>query len=128
MISKISHIAVYVTDLEQTKNFYTKFFQGTSNNIYKNTEGFSSYFLQFDDEVSLELMHHKCLEKRPVIDRSTGYSHFAFSVGSEEAVLSLTQKISEAGFEIYSQPRKTGDGFFESCVADPDGNRVEITI
>ena len=25
-------------------------------------------------------------------------------------------------------PRKTGDGFYESVVADPDGNRIELTI
>jgi len=25
-------------------------------------------------------------------------------------------------------PRHTGDGYFESVVLDPDGNRIEITI
>ncbi|MDY7028447.1 MAG: glyoxalase/bleomycin resistance/extradiol dioxygenase family protein, partial [Spirochaetota bacterium] len=28
---------------------------------------------------------------------------------------------------IVSEPRRTGDGYFESCVLDPEGNRIEIT-
>lgn len=128
MISKITHIAVYVNDLERTKNFYTKFFNGNSNDLYQNSEGFSSYFIKFNSNVSLELMHHTALEQRSVIDKATGYNHLAFSVGSEEAVKTLTSNIADAGFKIYSKARKTGDGYFESCVADPDGNRVEITI
>lgn len=31
------------------------------------------------------------------------------------------------GVEVVSGPRVTGDGYYESCVLDPDGNRVEIT-
>lgn len=26
------------------------------------------------------------------------------------------------------EPRYTGDSYYESCVLDPDGNRVEITV
>jgi len=125
---KITHIAVYVKDLEAAKEYYTNFFGGKSNTIYRNTKGFSSYFISFDGGATLELMHHVELESRPVIDRSTGYSHIAFSAGSREAVLALTEKITAAGYELYSGPRETGDGYFESCVADPDGNRVEITM
>jgi len=27
---------------------------------------------------------------------------------------------------VISEPRTTGDGYYESVVLDPDGNRVEI--
>lgn len=40
----------------------------------------------------------------------------------------------EAAREFYcryfggqSGPRVTGDGYYESCVLDPEGNRIEIT-
>lgn len=59
---------------------------------------------------------------------ASGWSHVAFSVGDRETVMSITEKITGAGHALYSSPRETGDGYFESCVADPDGNRVEITI
>lgn len=124
---KITHVAVYATDIERSRNYYVKYFGGKSNSIYKNSKGFSSYFVTFDGGASLEIMHHTQLENRPVVDKVNGWSHIAFSVGDRETVISLTEKIVSDGYELYSPPRVTGDGYFESCVADPDGNRVEIT-
>ncbi len=124
---KIAHAAVYVTDLEKSKAYYITYFGGRSNERYINAKGFSSYFITFDGGASLEIMHHIQLELRPVIEKANGWSHIAFSVGDRETVRYLTEKIVSDGYELYSPPRQTGDGYFESCVADPDGNRVEIT-
>jgi lactoylglutathione lyase len=124
----ITHIALYATDLEKSKDYYLTFFGGTSNELYQNDKGFSSYFITFGNDVRLEIMHHTTLEKRDMLERSTGWHHVAFSVGSKEKVLEITQYITDAGYKLYIAPRNTGDGYFESCVADPDGNRVEITI
>ena len=52
---------------------------------------------------------------------------YCFSVGTSEKVIELTEKIVSDGYKLLSPPRRTGDGYFESCIADPDGNRVEIT-
>jgi catechol 2,3-dioxygenase-like lactoylglutathione lyase family enzyme len=30
-------------------------------------------------------------------------------------------------FTSLDGPRRTGDGYYESVIADPDGNRIEIT-
>lgn len=123
----VTHVAVYATDLEKTRDFYLTYFNGKSNALYQNTKGFSSYFITFDSGARLEVMHHTDLEKRDISDKVNGWSHIAFSVGSREKVLEITEKITADGYELYSPPRQTGDGYFESCVADPDGNRVEIT-
>jgi lactoylglutathione lyase len=32
------------------------------------------------------------------------------------------------GYRVLDGPRTTGDGYYESVVLDPDGNRVEITL
>ncbi|MGL4368252.1 MAG: VOC family protein, partial [Spirochaetota bacterium] len=32
-----------------------------------------------------------------------------------------------AGCAVTSAPRRTGDGYYESCILDPEGNTVEIT-
>lgn len=53
--------------------------------------------------------------------------HLAFSVGSKEEVDHLTQQMSDDGITIVGQPRTTGDGYYESVVLDPEGNRIEIT-
>ncbi len=58
---------------------------------------------------------------------SVGLAHIAFSVGSKKVVDQLTTNLQANGFSVVSGPRTTGDGYYESCVLDPDGNRVEIT-
>ncbi|MBE6024965.1 MAG: glyoxalase [Cellulosilyticum sp.] len=124
----ISHVAVYAIDLERSKDYYVKYFNAISNDKYTNTKGFSSYFITFSSGARLEIMSHTNLSIRSVKDMMNGWSHIAFSVGSKENVLKLTEQIISDGYELLSPPRETGDGYFESCVADPDGNRVEITI
>ena len=37
-------------------------------------------------------------------------------------------QLRKDGFVIESEPRTTGDGYFESAILDPEGNIVEITI
>ena len=57
-----------------------------------------------------------------------GLAHLAISVGSAQGVEELTARLNADGFEVLDGPRHTGDGYFESVVLDPDGNRIEITI
>lgn len=125
---RIEHVAVYATDIDKTRDYYLKYFGGKRNSLYKNATGFSSYFITFDQGARLEIMYHTQLIKRDNLDKAKGWSHVAFSVGSREKVLEITRQIATDGYELYSPPRTTGDGYFESCVADPDGNRVEITV
>ena len=57
-----------------------------------------------------------------------GYTHVSFACGSEESVDELTERIRKDGYRVVDGPRRTGDGYYESVVLDPDGNRVEITV
>ncbi len=126
---KIEHIALYVSDLEITKNFYEKYFGAKSNNGYHNENtGFKSYFLSFETGARLEIMNLSELEKKSENNKRAGFIHLAFSVGSQEKVRNLTYAIKKDGFEVLSNPRTTGDGYYESCVVDPEGNLIEITV
>lgn len=126
---KIEHIALYVNDLEGAKDFFRRYFGAVSNDMYHNkTTGFQSYFLTFEDGARLEIMTKPDLidtEKSPV---RTGYIHLAFSVGSKDAVDSLTARMKSDGYQILSGPRTTGDGYYESCIVGFEGNLVEITV
>ena len=62
----------------------------------------------------------------PVAQRM-GLTHIAISVGSVEGVNQLIKNLEEAGIVIVDGPRRTGDGYYESVILDPDGNRVEVT-
>jgi lactoylglutathione lyase len=55
-----------------------------------------------------------------------GYSHLAFSVGSKSEVNKVTDRLRSKGCLVIDLPRAYGDGFYESIVLDPDGNRIEI--
>jgi lactoylglutathione lyase len=66
--------------------------------------------------------------KNDPVEQFTGLIHFAISVGSEQNVDALTSRLRADGFLILTGPRHTGDGYYESIVLDPDGNRVEITV
>lgn len=58
----------------------------------------------------------------------TGYAHIAFSVGSQKKVDALTAELKDAGYEVVSGPRTTGDGYYESCIVAVEGNQIEITV
>ena len=126
---KIEHIAMYVTDLEAAKNFFVTFLGGKSNDGYHNTKtDFRSYFITFDDGARLEIMNkpEMCDDKKQ--PNRTGYSHIAFSLGNKEAVDTLTNKLKDAGYEVISGPRTTGDGYYESCIVAIEENLIELTV
>lgn len=126
---KIEHIALYVTDLEGARDFFTKYFQAVSNDGYHNENtDFRSYFLTFEDGARLEIMQKPQMQDIEKSAERTGYIHIAFSVGSKERVDELTQTLGNDGYAVISGPRTTGDGYYESCVVGIEGNQIEITV
>lgn len=117
----IAHIGLIVGDLERSREFYEHYFGAVSNVKYDNGKGFSSYFLSFPDGgARLEIMRED--GKSAAFD-----GHVALSLADSEAVKALTERLRADGFAVLNEPRTTGDGYYESVVADPDGYRVEIT-
>jgi lactoylglutathione lyase len=55
-----------------------------------------------------------------------GYAHLGVALGSRAAVDALTKRLQGDGFPLLDGPRQTGDGYYESMVADPEGNRIVI--
>ena len=125
---KIEHVAMYVNDLEKARDFFVKYFGAKSGAGYHNPKKqFRSYFLSFGGEARLEIMN-----KADQVDgdknlAATGFIHVAFSVGSKAAVDDLTAQLKSDGYEVISGPRTTGDGYYESCILDFEGNQIEIT-
>ena len=127
---RIEHVALCVKNLECSREFFEKYFAARSSGLYCNPKtGFSSYFLSFEDGTRLELMSYSDIaDVRGKNAHTMGYAHIAFSVGSRGEVNALTERLKEDGFCIVGEPRVTGDGYFESVVADLEGNLIEITV
>ena len=126
---KIEHIAMYVNDLETAKDFFVSYLGAVSNAGYHNMKtDFRSYFLTFEDGARLEVMNKPGLSDDEKDLSRTGYIHIAFSVGSKEKVDTLTRQLKEAGYEVISGPRTTGDGYYESCIIGIEGNQIELTV
>ena len=124
---KIEHIAIWTTDIERLREFYSEHFGAAATKRYDNTQkAFSSYFLSFASGARLEIMQKAGMDSR-VGQPALGFAHFALSVGSEAKVRSLTERLRASRVQVVGEPRWTGDGYFESVVADPDGNLIEIT-
>ena len=125
---KIEHVAMYVNDLEKAREFFVKYFGAKSNDGYHNPKKkFRSYFLSFDGEARLEIMNKADQVDSEKNLAATGFIHLAFSVGSKEKVDELTAQLKSYGCEVISEPRTTGDGYYESCILDFEGNQIEIT-
>ncbi|MBY5945002.1 VOC family protein [Photobacterium rosenbergii] len=128
---KIEHVAMWVRDLEAMRTFYQTYFNAVSNEKYVNAKkGFSSYFLSFDKGARLEIMHNDAIPMSAddPMAQFTGLIHLAMSVGSEQEVDALTARLAKDGYNVVDDPRRTGDGYYESVVLDPEGNRLEITM
>ena len=126
---RIEHIALYVNDLENARDFFIKYLDAVSNDGYHNAKtGFRSYFLHFEDGARLEIMKKPGVCAQASFKEQTGYAHIAFSLGSKEKVDDLTERLKADGYEIVSGPRTTGDGYYESCIIGVENNRIELMI
>lgn len=128
---RIEHVAFWTEELERLVAFYEKYFGAAAGSKYVNpAKGYESRFLSFAGGARIEVMRSATLNpvKLAAGAQRMGLAHLAISVGSRQRVEELTQRLKKDGFEVVDGPRHTGDGYYESVVLDPDGNRIEVTI
>jgi lactoylglutathione lyase len=127
---RIEHLAIWTEQLELLKEFYCTYFGGKAGCLYQNPRhDFKSYFIEFEQGARLELMQMPVLSRPyPAGSQHIGWAHLAFALGSEQAVAKLTEQLVQDGYTHLDGPRRTGDGYYESTVLDPEGNRLELTV
>jgi lactoylglutathione lyase len=122
----IDHIAIWTNQLEFMKDFYVRCFACKVSHRYENRQKrFSSYFLSFDGDARIEIMQREDITQ-PINGEKIGLAHFALRVESKEEVDRITASLESAGVIVAGYPRTTGDGYYESVLLDPDGNRIEL--
>lgn len=87
----------------------------------------ATLFLTFTEGGSrLEIMNSPDLVRKTINGKSLGYAHMAISVKADNEVDCLTEKMRNESVTILGEPRRTGDGYYESIIEDPEGNIIEI--
>lgn len=110
------------------KNFYERYFAVSSSKLYQNKKtGFKSYFLKFDNNSRIEIMSRDDIFKEKS-ENLLGYAHISISLGTKDKVDQYTEIFRADGYKIVSEPRVTGDGYYESVISDPENNLIELTI
>lgn len=123
---RIEHVALWARDLESLAEFYARWFGARVGPRYENPrKGFASRFLEFSGGARLEVMTRTGIDTRAG-EEQLGLAHIAIAAGDEAAVDALAAKLGAAGVAVIDGPRRTGDGYYECVVRDPEGNRVEI--
>lgn len=126
MNARIEHVAIWVQDLEGLRAFYAGTLGGVSGRLYENrVTGFRSYFISLGDGPRLELMHQP---GRPSSAPTGGCAHIALALGSRAAVDEAVATLRHQGVVVESDPRMTGDGYYEAVILDPERNRIELTV
>jgi lactoylglutathione lyase len=129
---RIHHIALWTPDIERMSDFYCRRLGAVAGPAYRNpAKAFESRFLSLGEGASLELM---CLDSMKgnragaaeAAVPSFGYAHIALAVAGPEDVDAVVEGLRAAGATVAGVPRRTGDGYYEAVILDPDGNRVEI--
>ena len=129
----LEHVAIWTRDLEGMKEFYCAYFDGKAGAKYRSKSAahpnFESDFLTFGDGSRLELMQMPTISESAYApgQEALGLTHIAFAVGGTDEVDALAKRGHAEGRPVLLEPHRTGDGYYEACILDPDGNRVEVT-
>jgi len=123
----LHHVEIYVSDLEQSREFWTWLLEEVDYQIYQDwDEGFSlklgdTYivFVQTEEKYN-ETIYHRC---------QSGLNHLAFHGGTRNDVDILTTKLRERGITILYEDRHPFAGgldYYAVYFEDPDRIKVEF--
>lgn len=122
MLIGLSHIAIWVTDMDRSIDFYLKI-PGVSEQFRLNKDDGSIWliYLRVGPRQFVELFPRaQGPYERPT---NAGYSHFCLEVDDIQA---MYEALVANGITPKSEPKLGADGSFQIWIDDPDGNPIEF--
>lgn len=114
MSFQLEHIAVYCKDIQESIQFYEKFFAGQATPIRKGSAGYGFCFMKIDGSPSIQLMEST---------GKVGVHHYGFVCDDVDRV---AQDFKTKGAEIIRENRDASGKLTTIFVRDPNGLEMEI--
>ncbi|WP_017187396.1 VOC family protein [Alkalibacillus haloalkaliphilus] len=123
----LHHIEIYVSNLEESANFWRWFLEELGYTSYQEWESGCSFklgdtyivFVQAEDRF-LDVPYHRC---------RVGLNHLAFHAESRQYVDEMTEKLKSRGVRILytdQHPFAGGANYYAVYFEDPDRIKVEL--
>lgn len=122
-ISGVGHVAIKVTDLQRSLDFYVnKLGFPEMLRLFKDDGSPWLVYLRITDDQYLEVFPGAINDRAPGWD-ANGMNHMCLTVDDIDAVLA---QVAAAGIELLLPLKTALDGNRQAWLEDPDGNRIEL--
>ena len=119
----LAHVAIKVTDLDRSLDFYiNKLGFPEMLRLHKDDGSTWLVYLRITDEQYLEVFPGAENDRAPGWD-ANGMNHMCLSVEDIDAVI---KRIEAAGIALLLPLKLAVDGNRQAWIEDPDGNRIEL--
>ena len=122
MLKGLTHVAIWVTDIERSLDFYLRIPGCTEHfRLHKEDGSVWLIYLRVGPNQFIELFPRaQGPHERPA---NAGYAHCCLEVDDMQA---WHRALIEAGITPKSEPRMGADGSWQVWIDDPDGNPIEF--
>ena len=122
-ISGVAHVAIKVTDLERTLDFYVnKLGFAEMMRLHHDNGDVWLVYLRITDDQYLEVFPGAENDRAPGWN-ANGMNHMCLAIDDIQA---LVGEIEAAGIPLLLPLKKAADGNWQAWIEDPDGNRIEL--
>ena len=119
----VGHVAIKVTDLDRSLDYYQKRLGFPEMLRLFNDDGTTwLVYLRITDEQYLEIFPGAENDRAPGWD-ANGVNHICFTIDDLDATVA---RIEAAGITLLSPAKDGVDGNRQAWLEDPDGNRIEL--
>ncbi|MBD3285043.1 hypothetical protein GF359_01595 [candidate division WOR-3 bacterium] len=119
MFTSINTVAVYVSDMERAKKYYTEILG------FKLKHDFGNLCFLVSDSERITVYLEAGYEPSPADYKST---HLSFFLTTAKSTKETFDELKSKGVQILdAEPEEVGDGVYVFRFCDPDGNVLEAT-